>query len=465
MTIRNATYADMKRNYKHLEPSQLECIVKSSLALTQASHEQVYQRQPPSSIVQDAYEIDTTELSSTAVTSPKISIFHPPTLPMPISNQDGKEESIVNGMRKTWALYQEEERQKCALEKNENMMITERTLVTNLESDYARMGIVVSQAFRRAMQYQYNYQQTQQALYQCQRSIQFQKCIQQDVFDQRSKQLECAVAATVPNTSSSSSDVWLRKEKESERVLSLLNLKLSDLNTKQQQTLKDIQMSKSIAHTLHGQYLHTQSSYNDPFPATMSSTIPFAKLKNGLSSPSSVASHIISRQYCGATNNSRRSLVVSSHNSQHSEWKKSMLKQRMSYAVTINCHLFYPVYCLRFDRTGRYFVTGADDQLVKLFQLGAAINSSTNGSVNANARGAILVSTFRGHAGVITDIDVSVDNALLATASEDGDVRIWGLYDGSPVAILRGHTGGANMVGNFSFPLSPWVADLLIMRT
>eukprot|EP00957_Ditylum_brightwellii_P063624 4829639-Ditylum_brightwellii.AAC.1 len=81
---------------------------------------------------------------------------------------------------------------------------------------------------------------------------------------------------------------------------------------------------------------------------------------------------------------------------------------RMLHAVTINTHLFYPTYCLRFDQTGQYFVTGADDQLVKLFHMGC-------------------------------------DNALLATASEDGDCRIWGLRDGCPVAILRGHTGGANM--------------------
>ncbi|EED92123.1 WD40-repeat protein, partial [Thalassiosira pseudonana CCMP1335] len=89
------------------------------------------------------------------------------------------------------------------------------------------------------------------------------------------------------------------------------------------------------------------------------------------------------------------------------------------------------VYCLKFDRTGRYFVTGADDQLVKLFHLGA---------------GAVLVCSLRGHAGVVSDIDVSVDNALLATASADGDVRVWGLRDGCPVAILRGHKDGANMV-------------------
>ena len=57
-----------------------------------------------------------------------------------------------------------------------------------------------------------------------------------------------------------------------------------------------------------------------------------------------------------------------------------------------------------------------------------------------------LVCSLIGHAGVVSDIDVSVDNAMLATASMDGDVRVWGLKDGCPVAILRGHKDGANMV-------------------
>ncbi len=35
---------------------------------------------------------------------------------------------------------------------------------------------------------------------------------------------------------------------------------------------------------------------------------------------------------------------------------------------------------------------------------------------------------------------------MIATASDDGDVRVWGMTDGCPIAILRGHTGGANMV-------------------
>jgi WD domain, G-beta repeat len=138
--------------------------------------------------------------------------------------------------------------------------------------------------------------------------------------------------------------------------------------------------------------------------------------------------------------------------------RRALLLSRMSHAATINTHLAYPIYCLRFDKTGRYFITGADDYLVRVFALGGTNQLQSRqpnphgGAIGAvsptlpYARGAILVCTLRGHAGVINDIDVSSDNSMLATASEDGDCRVWGLKDGCPVAILRGHVGGANMV-------------------
>ena len=137
---------------------------------------------------------------------------------------------------------------------------------------------------------------------------------------------------------------------------------------------------------------------------------------------------------------------------------RGVLLSRISHTVTVNTHLAYPIYCLRFDRTGRYFVTGADDYLVRVFCVGRFAPRGATGGNNggglgqdgnatvAPTRGAVLVCTLRGHAGVINDIDISSDNALLATASEDGDCRVWGLHDGCPVAILRGHVGGANMV-------------------
>ncbi len=159
---------------------------------------------------------------------------------------------------------------------------------------------------------------------------------------------------------------------------------------------------------------------------------------------------------------------------------------RLQHCLTINCHLFYPVYCLKFDKTRRYFITGADDHLAKVFRLGGYLpledlpsnirddnNHHSNGNdqisstsitssnrplqaqdplsgrrsihSHTNGTGAVLISTLRGHNSVLTDMDVNVDNMLIATASEDGSVRVWSLRTSAVVAVLR-HSGGVNMV-------------------
>ena len=97
-------------------------------------------------------------------------------------------------------------------------------------------------------------------------------------------------------------------------------------------------------------------------------------------------------------------------------------------------------------------MSGADNNMVKLFYLGGALLLvRNNGKVSCRYRGnavqdAILCCMLRGHIWVITDIDVSTDNALLVIASKNSDCCIWTLKDGYLVDILGGHTRGANMV-------------------
>ncbi len=83
------------------------------------------------------------------------------------------------------------------------------------------------------------------------------------------------------------------------------------------------------------------------------------------------------------------------------------------------------VYCLLFDRTGRFVFTGADDLLVKCWQV----------------RDGRLVFTFRGASSEISDLAVSHDNRLLAAGSCDKIIRVWCLRTAAPVAVLTKHTG------------------------
>ncbi|KAG8230490.1 hypothetical protein J437_LFUL013532, partial [Ladona fulva] len=83
------------------------------------------------------------------------------------------------------------------------------------------------------------------------------------------------------------------------------------------------------------------------------------------------------------------------------------------------------VYCLLFDRTGKFMITGADDLLVKIW-------SAVDGR---------LLATLRGASAEITDIAVNPENTLLAAGSCDKILRVWCLQSTAPIAVLTGHTG------------------------
>jgi len=233
------------------------------------------------------------------------------------------------------------------------------------------------------------------------------------------------------------------------RVVAQLQRRVAELNLNFSKTRGEVLDAKRKAERACAEMVSVQNRYQDPykmmhgnFSSSVGSIFGRSNARSCLrGSNNFLIPRILSQQYHGRQ-----------HQSSQLHSQLSLLKSRLSHAITMSCHLIYPVYCLRFDKTGRYFITGADDQIVKVFHLGAGPKKAPDEddvmsfSYGANVRGAVLVCTLRGHAGVVADIDVSADNSLLATASGDGDVRVWGLRDGCPVAILRGHRDGANMV-------------------
>lgn len=85
----------------------------------------------------------------------------------------------------------------------------------------------------------------------------------------------------------------------------------------------------------------------------------------------------------------------------------------------MNGHRF-ATYCLLFDRTNSRVITGSDDYLIKIW----------------SAHSGYLLLTLRGHSAEVTYMDISSDNTMLATASNDGIVRVWDLKTSAPVAVL-----------------------------
>ncbi|TKR92749.1 hypothetical protein L596_007338 [Steinernema carpocapsae] len=101
---------------------------------------------------------------------------------------------------------------------------------------------------------------------------------------------------------------------------------------------------------------------------------------------------------------------------------------RLSILQRITGHLA-PIFCVAYDRTGRYVFTGGDDSLIKIW----------------DAERATLRYTFRGHDREISDISVNYENSMLATGSNDKRVRVFCLRSGKTLQIF-GHNGQLTVV-------------------
>ncbi|KAI8471016.1 MAG: hypothetical protein J3K34DRAFT_520916 [Monoraphidium minutum] len=114
---------------------------------------------------------------------------------------------------------------------------------------------------------------------------------------------------------------------------------------------------------------------------------------------------------------------------------------QMRHHTTVRGHRL-AVYCVAFDRTGRYVVTGADDYLVKIW----------------DARAGLLAASCRGHDQEVTDLAVAADSRLAASASLDRTIRVWSLEAGKlghPVSVLLGHTAAITLLDFCPHPAAP----------
>ncbi|VDK71960.1 unnamed protein product [Onchocerca ochengi] len=93
------------------------------------------------------------------------------------------------------------------------------------------------------------------------------------------------------------------------------------------------------------------------------------------------------------------------------------------------------VFCVAFDKSGSYVITGADDNLVKVW----------------NVRTGLLRFTLRGHSAEISDMSVSEDNTLLGTGSVDKTIRVWCLQTAAPLAFYRSHSAMVTLIAFLPF--------------
>ncbi len=93
----------------------------------------------------------------------------------------------------------------------------------------------------------------------------------------------------------------------------------------------------------------------------------------------------------------------------------------VSYAEEIE-----DIWAVALSPDGTTFATGSEAGLLHLW----------------NARTGELLSTLRGHTGIVTALAFTADSALLASASKDGTIRLWAVATGQLKATLTEHDIG-----------------------
>lgn len=450
--MKNATYTDISRKWQNLPLNHLESLVLSSSEMTSNALDQANRKVSTQnvSLLDLAYE---REMRSAHGLSDNAAL-----------TDENKAYIVSSVMRKPVLLKNDATINNCLDESsNGNTSSTSLRVSLNVESDISRIQSLSCKSHKRYLLLRERYQEEERKIRQLERSLAYQQRIKSKT------EIDIQSLLSSTSTGSKTNGTEVAKEEirsdsltqallEADRVIAQLNRKLSELiNFHKNESKNELDMTKSVAQLLRTEVVTMKLTYAQSKRTAEHNFYDSWKLFVHHGS-TSMMNHLISRQYGIDANLRQKGALNKLYGPAASKRKIADLSKltfcrRISHVVTINAHLFYPVYCLRFDRTGRYFVTGSDDNIVKLFRIGTSgfenerrKDLSSIQDIFSFQRGAVLVCTLRGHASVITDIDISSDNSFVATASEDGDVRVWGMVNGCPVAILRGHDGGANMV-------------------
>jgi hypothetical protein len=133
------------------------------------------------------------------------------------------------------------------------------------------------------------------------------------------------------------------KEQSSNRVIAQLKRQLTLLQVKNAPMALLLLEADTESRAKLSDCGRMQSAYRDPLYAS--------------TSRKRLSQCVIGR-HSGFVPLSARTSLFGSTAGQIETMRKNLMFRRMSYSATINSHLAYPIYCLRFDRTGRYFITG-----------------------------------------------------------------------------------------------------------
>lgn len=421
---RNATYGDMVRRWQPVSANHLELLVQAAAAATTASESVAT---TSTNLLLAAQESQPDEQGGRRLVDGPSQLCETTAVP------------IATSLMQTPALLgpsREEEPKTTKANKDE--------LTLSVQSSCTRLGEASGKATREYLSLREEHEKADADIQKLKSQVTKQQLLKERLEKERASILANgneAAAQHTPRLNQIAEGLL-----NTDRLIPQHMISLSKMEEAQRTRTEKMNKAKQVSQSSYSKLSTTMKRFRDPFAKALS-TVP-VRIPTSVPRTSSYFFDSITRQYGGA-GAPRRIHGATPSDASAAETRKAILAKRLDYCMTASAHLSFPVFCLAFDKTGRYFVTGADDCLVKVFYIGAARSNATTQrtfSYGSNDDSAVLVCTLRGHAGVICDIDISADNAFLATASDDGDCRVWGLKDGAPIAILRGHKDGANMV-------------------
>ncbi|RKP03795.1 hypothetical protein CXG81DRAFT_23631 [Caulochytrium protostelioides] len=114
--------------------------------------------------------------------------------------------------------------------------------------------------------------------------------------------------------------------------------------------------------------------------------------------------------------------------------------------ATSVCGHCAPIYCMVFDATSQRFITGGDDNLIKIW-------CAETGWLLHSIRGHPTL-TSTNQQGVILDLALTVDNTILASASSDRSIRMWDMKTYQPLPWKITITKGINTIRFSPSPLA-----------
>ena len=368
---RNASYEDVKRQWNHVPPNQLEIVAESAASVAASST--AIQHPPSTNLFHAAQEIRTTdsggrrlgetidltqEVHTTDSSDSRVrSILHS----VPLLGQSNDTSLEVASIILPYKPPKKEEKFET---KSLNVsVVSEFETVARLTGESMRNFLSMREVVNAEAD---EIRTLESALAKQEENKRKAQSEQQKLFHYQQH-----TPGLAPHQSNGDAETRinhvLQEIQSCDRIIAQLGIKLAQVIVDRTERQGQLIKAESEARKLFLQCKHVAIRFRDPFQRRTPSSLCGTLFDSSGPSRNHLVSYMTARQVGMSHVRTARQIGLPGSIAAAKEMRKAVISARLSHSVTINAHLTFPVYCLQFDKTGRYFVTGADDCLVKLF--------------------------------------------------------------------------------------------------